>query len=190
MSTDFSLRNPLPGVLEQLSHRWSPRAFSKISMNTATLARIIDAARFSPSCFNAQPWRFYTSNDKNFNDYLALVNEANQLWAKNASVIGILVGKKFFEHNNQPNAYYAFDSGAAWMSMVLQAQHEGFHCHGMAGIQKEKIESFLNINTQTDEVLMAFAIGKIGSKEHLPENLQAKETPSARKPLDEIWLAK
>jgi len=190
MSIDFSLRDPLPGVLEQLSHRWSPRAFSKTAIEPKTLSRIIDAARFAPSCFNAQPWRFYTSNEKTFGDYLSLLNESNQIWVKNASVIGVLVGKKQFEHNGKDNAYHAFDSGAAWMTMILQAQHEGFHCHGMAGIQKQKIETFLNLNTETDEVLMAFAIGKIADKETLPENLREKETPSSRKKLDQVWLAK
>lgn len=190
MSVDFSLRDPLPGVLEQLSHRWSPRAFSKAAIPTQSLARIIDAARFSPSCFNAQPWRFYTSNEKNFSDYLSLLNETNQIWAKNASAICILVGKKQFEHNGKDNAYYAFDCGAAWMSLVLQAQQEGFYCHAMAGIQKQKIESFLNIDTQIDEVLIAFVIGKIGSKEDLPDNLRDKETPSARKKLDQVWVSR
>jgi nitroreductase len=190
MSIDFSLRDPLPGVMEQLSHRWSPRAFSKAVIPVQSLARIIDAARFSPSCFNAQPWRFYTSNEKTFSDYLSLLNESNQIWVKDASVICILVGKKQFEHNGKANAHYAFDCGAAWMSLVLQAQQEGFHCHGMAGIQKQKIETFLNLDTEIDDVLIAFAIGKIGSKENLPDNLREKETPSSRKKLDQIWLAK
>lgn len=190
MSADFSLRNPLPGVLEQLSHRWSPRAFTKTVIEPQTLARIIDAARFAPSCFNAQPWRFYTSNKQTFDDYLSLLNESNQSWAKDASVICILVGKKQFEHNAKPNAHYAFDCGAAWMSLVLQAQQEGLYCHGMAGIQKQKIETFLNLNTETDDVLIAFAIGKIGNKENLPDNFREKEIPSSRKNLDQIWLAR
>ncbi len=190
MSIDFSLRDPLPDVLEQLSHRWSPRAFSKTLIASESLARILDAARFAPSCFNAQPWRFYTSNEKTFDDYLSLLNEANQLWVKDASVICILVGKKHFEHNGKANAHYAFDCGAAWMSLVLQAQQEGFHCHGMAGIQKQKIESFLNLDAETDDVLIAFALGKIGHKDSLPETLREKEIPSARKKLDQVWLAK
>jgi nitroreductase len=190
MSVDFSLRDPLSGVLEQLSHRWSPRAFTKTVIADEILARILDAARFAPSCFNAQPWSFYTSNEQNFNDYLSLLNESNQSWAKDAGVICFLVGKKHFEHNGKANAHYAFDCGAAWMSLVLQAQHEGLYCHGMAGIQKQKIESFLNINTETDDVLIAFVIGNIGSKESLPDNFREKETPSSRKKLDQIWRTK
>lgn len=190
MSVDFSSRDPLPGVVEQLSHRWSPRAFSKTTIKPEILARIIDAARFAPSCFNAQPWRFYTSNDSNFNDYCALLVEGNQIWAKDAAVIGFMVARKNFEHNGKPNAYGAFDSGAAWMSMVLQAQQEGFHCHGMAGIHKDSAKEFFKLNENDDEVLMAFVIGKIGDAASLPESLRDKESPTPRKSLDEIWVAK
>lgn len=190
MSIDFSARDPLPGVVEQLSHRWSPRAFTKTTIAPEVLARIIDAARFSPSCFNAQPWRFYTSNETTFNDFLALLVEGNQTWAKDASVIGFLVAKKHFEHNGKPNGYGAFDSGAAWMSMTLQAQHEGYHTHGMAGILKDEISRYFNLDAKEDEVLMGFVIGKMGDAQQLPEALRAKETPSSRKSLDEIWLEK
>lgn len=190
MSADFSSRDPLPGVVEQLSHRWSPRAFTKTEIAPEVLARIIDAARFAPSCFNAQPWRFYTSNKTTFNDYLALLVDANQTWVKDAAVICFLAGKKLFEHNGKNNVHYAFDSGSAWMSATLQAQHEGLHCHGMAGFHKEKATIFFELNSETDDVIMAFAIGKIGDKENLPENHREKEKPSPRKKLNEIWLAK
>jgi nitroreductase len=190
MSIDFSLRDPLPGVIAQLSHRWSPRAFAKTTIAPEVLARIIDAARFAPSCFNAQPWRFYTSNDTTFNDYLALLVDANQAWAKDAAVIGFLAAKKNFEHNGKPNAHSSFDSGAAWFSMVLQAQHEGFHCHGMAGLHKEAASEFFKLSESDDELIMAFAIGKIGNAADLPEALRSKEVPSPRKSLDEIWVDK
>jgi len=190
MSIDFSSRQPLPGVHEQFSHRWSPRAFTKTDIAPGVLARIIDAARFAPSCFNAQPWRFYTSSHSTFNDYLSLLNESNQVWAKEAAVISFLVGKKLFEHNGKNNAHYAFDSGAAWMSAVLQAQHEGLHCHGMAGFNKEKATQYFGLNTDTDDVIMAFVIGKMGDKDSLPENLREKEKPSVRKSLEEVWLNK
>lgn len=190
MSIDFSLRDPQPGVIEQLSHRWSPRAFTKTAVAADVLTRIIDAARFAPSCFNAQPWRFYTSNDATFNDYLGLLVDANQAWAKEAAVIGFLAAKKNFEHNGKPNAHSGFDSGAAWLSMVLQAQHEGLHCHGMAGIHKDAASAFFALNENDDELLMAFAIGKIGDAADLPEALRSKEVPSPRKALNEIWVAK
>lgn len=188
MPTDFSSRDPLPGVLEQLSHRWSPRAFVKVDIAPDVLALIFDAARFAPSCFNAQPWRFYTSSPANFDEYLALLVDANQVWAKNASAICFLVGKKQFEHNGKNNAHYAFDCGSAWMSAVLQAQHEGFHCHGMAGFHKEKSTDYLGLQGEAEDVIMAFVIGKLGDKNTLPDGYREKETPSPRKKLSDIWI--
>ena len=74
-----------------LYKRWSPRAFEKTSIDDATLERIMQAARLSPSCFNAQPWRIYTSTDATFDDYLNLLVEGNQGWAKDTSVLGFMV---------------------------------------------------------------------------------------------------
>jgi len=109
---DFKYRETETGVNELFLRRWSPRAFQKTSIDTAVMRRIMDAARWSPSCFNAQPWRFYTSTDTTFDDFLNLLVEANQDWAKDNAVIGFLVAEKNFEHNGKPNAYSSFDS--AW----------------------------------------------------------------------------
>ena len=187
MSVSFSERDALEGVMRLLVERWSPRAFARFEVEDATLARLIDAARWSPSCFNEQPWRFYTSNRQTFQSHLALLGEKNQTWCKDASVIGFLVGKKHFTHNGRENHSYALDCGAAWMAMTLQARTEGLYTHGMAGIQHEKIAAYFNLDTEQEEVLMGFAIGKLGDPAQLAEAPRAKEFPSARKALQEIW---
>src|SRR5690554_6120426 len=89
----FAQRDPLAGVDPLFVTRWSPRAFAKGTVDQAVLARLMDAARWSPSCFNEQPWRFYTSTAETFADYLDLLGEGNQTWAVNASVLGFLIGK-------------------------------------------------------------------------------------------------
>ena len=91
---DFSARENPMGVDELFMQRWSPRAFQKTSIDDASMSRIMEAARWSPSCFNAQPWRFYTSTTDTFNDFLNLLVEGNQGWAKDNAVIGFLVGEK------------------------------------------------------------------------------------------------
>ncbi len=78
-------------------------------------------ARWAPSAHNEQPWRFYTSNVDTFNEYLNLLTEGNRVWAKNAAVIGFIIGKKQFEKSNKDNTSYLLDCGAAWMSMTLHA---------------------------------------------------------------------
>lgn len=192
MSQPPTTRDPKEGVSALFYERWSPRAFSQVELDDATVARLIDAARWSPSCFNAQPWRFYTanaaSNPSGFADFVNLLLEGNQSWAKDASVIGFLVGKKHFEHNGKPNASYALDCGAAWMAMTLQARQEGLYTHGMAGIKHKEIAAHFGIDPEQYEVLMGFAIGKIGDASQLNEGLQEKEYPSPRKSADDIWL--
>ena len=181
---DFSKRRNPNSIDDLFIERWSPRAFQKANIEQSVLTKIIDAARWSPSCFNAQPWRFYTSTSETFGDFLELLVEGNQDWAKDTSVIGFLVAEKNFEHNDKPNFHARFDCGAAWMAMTLQARMEGLYTHGMGGIHADKAADYLGIDKVGQEVVMGFTIGKLA--ELSPE--QAKvEIPNERKALSEIW---
>jgi len=182
---DFSKRQTNTGVAPLFTERWSPRAFQKFDIDDAVLTRIIEAARWSPSCFNAQPWRFYTSTKNTFQDFLNLLVDGNQTWAKDTSVIGFLVAEKNFEHNGKPNAYAQFDCGAAWLAMTLQARIEGFYTHGMGGIHADQVAEYLGINRDTQEVAMGFTIGKLAE---LNEEQLQNEVPNERKGLHDIWF--
>jgi nitroreductase len=184
---DFGARENPRGIDELFIQRWSPRAFQKSSIDDATMSRIMEAARWSPSCFNAQPWRFYTSTKETFDDFLNLLVEGNQGWAKDNAVIGFLVGEKNFEHNGKPNAYSGFDCGAAWMAMTLQARLEGLYTHGMGGIKAAEAAQYLQLNTEQSEVLMGFTIGQLADLNSLNQEQRDNETPNSRKGLNEIW---
>lgn len=184
---NFEARKNLTGIDDLFIQRWSPRAFQKTAIDEATLTRIMEAARWSPSCFNAQPWRFYTSTEATFDDFLNLLVEGNQGWAKDNAVIGFLVGEKNFEHNGKPNAYSSFDSGAAWMSMTLQARMEGYYTHGMGGIKAAEAAKYLKLDADQSEVLMGFTIGKLADLSALTDEQRANETPNSRKDLSEVW---
>jgi len=188
MSEVINNRSPLQGVSPLFYERWSPRAFDSGEIDEATLSRLIDAARWSPSCMNEQPWLIYTSTKNTFNDYLGLLMETNQVWAKTASVIGFMVGRKQFEKNGKDNPFQAFDCGAAWMAMTLQARHEGLYTHGMGGIKREAIVEYLDLNGDSQAVLMGFTIGRLGDPKQLSEEMRAIEKPSQRKALDQIWF--
>lgn len=185
--TDFSQRDPVDGVSELLWQRWSPRAFTKTSIEPAVLTRIMDAARWAPSCFNQQPWRFHTSTDATFDAFLALLVEGNQSWAKDAAVLGFVVAKKQFDHNDSDNPYARFDAGAAWMALSLQARLEGLHTHGMGGIHADEAAAYLQIDSGAFEVVMGFAIGLAVEPAKLSEEQRARETPNARQSLGAIW---
>lgn len=187
---DFSDRNPEPITDKLFSERWSPRAFQKTDIPEVALSAIFDAARWSPSCFNEQPWQFITatnSADSNFDLFLNLLVEANQQWARNASLLGFIVASKNFSHNDKPNATASFDCGSAWMAMTLQANKFGLFTHGMAGIKYEEVYKALDVDPESHEVICGFALGVLDIADNLPEALREKEKPSPRKPLSEIW---
>ena len=187
---DFSNRDPLPTVNEIFHQRWSPRAFKKTVLEQDILLSIFDASRWAPSCFNEQPWLFVTSSgEKDFNTFLSLLNESNQIWAKNAGLIGFIFAKKTFTHNGNQNNKAKFDCGAAWMNLTLQANLVGLHTHGIGGIDYAHVYQTLNVSPDDFDIICGFALGEADQPDSLPDTLKEKEKPSARKPLNEVWQA-
>lgn len=182
---DFSDREPAPGVDQLFYQRWSPRAFKKTEIPAETLEAIFDAARWSPSCSNEQPWLFVTSSGADdFDTFLGLLMEKNQTWAKNASLIGFIFAKKLFTHNATTNRFATFDCGAAWMGLTLQAARFGLYTHGIGGIKRDAVSSTLNISKQDYDLVCGFALGAIDT---LDDDTRSREKPSLRKPLKQIW---
>jgi len=192
MSDDlkFDSRNPLPNVNKLFHQRWSPRAFKKTLIPLPIIESVFDAARWAPSCVNEQPWLFVTSsNPDDFGTFLGLLKESNQVWAKNAGLIGFIFAKKTFAHNGNDNNKAKFDCGAAWMSMTLQANIHGLVTHGIGGMNYADVHKTLNIDKTEYDVICGFALGEADHADTLPERLKEKEKPSARKDLAAIWQA-
>lgn len=175
----------------QFIERWSPRAFTGEDIPEATLLGFIEAARWAPSAYNAQPWRFlYARRDSaDWQRYLSLLIEANRGWAQHASALLVIVSKTTFvppgKSEEQPAASHAFDTGAAWGFFALQAHLAGWHTHAMSGFDKELARRELKIPAGY-EVHAMVAVGKRGDAASLPEALQARETPSPRLALEAI----
>ncbi len=186
-TADFSQRDPRAEVIDLIYQRWSPRAFKKTQIDQEILESVFDAARWAPSCFNEQPWIFLTSTQQTFDQFLDLLVEGNQSWAKNAALIGFVLANKQFDHNGKNNSWATFDAGAAWMAMSLQASSMGLYTHGMGGIKKENIYQQFDIDKDKLEVICGFALGEIDNPENLTDELRQREQPSSRKSLAEIW---
>ena len=185
---DFSQRNPANGVDPLFYQRWSPRSFNKQPIAEEKLKTIFDAARWAPSCYNDQPWQFITtSGDEDFDFFHNLLTEFNQAWAHQAPLLGFIVARKHFEHNGKPNQVAAFDCGAAWLAMTLQARLLGLYTHGMGGIKREEVYKAFDLDPAKFEVICGFALGYIDSAEQFPEDLTEIEKPSDRKALEQIW---
>ncbi|CAM2142258.1 Nitroreductase family protein [Pararobbsia alpina] len=178
-------------IEQQFLERWSPRAYTGDEIPEATLKSLLEAARWAPSCYNAQPWRFIYArrNTPHWEQFLGFLNEFNQAWAKNAAALVIAISKNTSlppgATEEVPWPTHSFDAGAAWGYLALQASYSGWPAHGMAGIHKDKIRAELGL---PDNYIIeaAIAIGKQADKSTLPEALQQRELPSPRKPLSEF----
>jgi len=170
-------------------NRWSPRAMSGEEISDEDLMRLFEAARWAPSSYNGQPWRFiYAKRNTQYWDTLFnLMASINQTWAKNAAVLVVIVSRKNFEFNEKPSITHQFDSGSAWENLALQAETQQLVTHGMQGFDYEKARKDLSIPDNFDVMAMV-AIGKPAPKEILPSQLQQKEEPSDRKPLSELIM--
>ena len=169
--------------------RWSSRAMSGEAISEEELMSLFEAARWAPSSYNNQPWRFIYAKrgTSNWDKFMNLLVEFNQSWAKNAAVLILIISKKNFEHNNKPSVTHRFDAGSAWENLALQTSSMNLVSHGMAGFDYDKAKKDLNVPDDFKVEAMV-AIGKPGKKEDLPEDLQKNEVISGRKMLNEIII--
>jgi nitroreductase len=167
--------------------RWSPRAFSGEAISDADLRTIFEAARWAPSSYNSQPWRFfYAKRDTPaFAAFLGLLSSSNQVWAKNASALMVLASQKNFTPpgKNEPveSRSHSFDAGAAWGYLALQTLRLGYAAHAMAGFDAARAHKELNM-PEDYRPEAAIAIGRMGDKALLPEAIRAREHPNGRNP--------
>lgn len=161
-------------------------------LNDEELMPLFEAARWAPSSYNNQHWRFiYAKRDAPaWKTFLGLLVEGNRVWAEKAAVLVVIISKKTFDYNGKPAITHSFDTGAAWENLALEAARRGLVTHGMEGFDYEKAKQVLDIPDDYQVEAMA-AIGKRAPKESLPEKYQAIEKPSDRKPLkDIVWEGK
>jgi nitroreductase len=180
-------------VHDLIRSRWSPRAFADRPVPTERLGSLLEAARWAPSSYNEQPWRFFVATRDNPTEYqkmLGCLVEGNQAWARTAPVLMISVASMQFVKNGKPNPHAWHDVGLASASLVLQATALGLVCHGMAGINGTQIRTAYRI-PEGFEPVAGWAIGyQAKDLSALPEKLQERERdPRQRKPLAEMVYA-
>ncbi len=172
-----------------IQNRWSSRAMSGETISDDELNSLFEAARWAPSSYNAQPWRFLYAKRETpiFEQFLNLLVDANIMWASKAAVLGVTIARKNFERNNKPSVTHAYDTGASWQNICLEGTYRNLIVHGMEGFDYEKAKTVLEIPDDY-AILAMFAIGKRGSKESLPPALQERDIPSPRKEIEEFVM--
>ncbi len=174
-------------ILDLFHMRWSPRSMTGEPVERNDLMALFEAARWAPSAFNNQPWRFFFAmrDTDHWPILFGLLGESNKVWCAQAGVLVLLASKTTFDHNGEKARLYAFDAGAAWENFALEATHRGLVTHPMQGFDHIAAKSALNLPEELDPMIM-IAVGHQGPAEALPESLQAREKPSPRRPSKDL----
>lgn len=188
-TTKTGRRQPTYKISPLILSRWSPRSMTGEELDEDTIMSLFEAARWAPSWYNNQPWRFrYAKRNTLYWDRLFnLLAEPNKVWTKEAALLVVVISRKNFENNEKYSITHQYDAGAAWENLALEASSRGLIAHGMAGFDYVKARIDLEIPDSFD-VMAMIAIGKKGPKDNLPQQLQEREYPSNRKPLAEIVM--
>lgn len=181
-------RQPGHPIDPLFARRWSPRAFTGEAMPVEALMTLFEAARWAPSGSNVQPWRFvYARRDTPaWAPLLGALVDSNRAWAQQASVLVAVLSTTTTvptgKTEPRPVSTHAFDAGAAWVSLALQATLSGWAAHAMGGFDHDRLRAALGI---PDDVAAhaVVAIGRQADRATLPPDLQARETPNQRLPL-------
>ncbi len=170
--------------------RWSPRAFNGEAVPEDVLFQILEAARWAPSAYNSQPWRFvYARRDTPaWAGLLDLLVPGNQSWCAQAGALMVVASDSLMlppgKDTRVPSPSHSFDTGAACANLALQAARLGWYAHAMIGFDRERAFAELGF-TEGHRVEAMIALGRQGDKTSLPEGLQKRESPNGRKPLAE-----
>lgn len=180
-------------IHELIANRWSGRAYDASKPVTKDqLVSLLEAARWAPSCFGDQPWRYVVCNkSENLQAWQAAYDclvPGNQSWAVNAPLLLLICADTLFSHNDKPNKWAPYDTGAATENLCLQATALGLMAHQMGGFDADKARTTFNV-PERYQILAMVTVGYQADVESLTGETKERETAArSRKPLNELFF--
>ena len=163
-------------VIDIIRQRWSPRSFSAKQISQTQMDSVMEAARWSASCANEQPWKYYYAfhGTPGFEKLLDCLSGGNQPWCKNASVLIIAATRRTNEKDGKINEWAEHDLGLANAQLLLQSTSMGIYGHPMAGFDKVKASESLDLEEDVQPIC-AIALGFLDDADKLEEPFRSRE---------------
>lgn len=181
-------------INDTIANRWSGRAYdASQAVSHAQIIALVEAARWAPSCFGDQPWRFIVW-DKNadaqaWQQAFDCLAPSNQTWVNDAPVLMLVCADTLFNHNQQPNRWAQYDCGAAAENLCLQASSMGLMAHQMGGFNAESAQAAFAIPAQYTPMAM-LTVGYAAEISSLSGDTLTRETAArSRRSLNELFFA-
>jgi nitroreductase len=175
-------------LLPVLAERWSPRAFdAATAVDEDKLRAALEAARWSPSANNTQPWRFVVARRGSaaFDTIVANLMGFNQVWAGSAGVLIVAVAETV-DPEGKERRWATYDLGQAVAHLTIQAHHDGLHAHQMGGFDAAGLRTAFGLDEGFVPVSVT-ALGMLGDADALPEPLRERElAPRTRRPFEDV----
>ncbi len=177
-------------ILDVLAERWSPRAFdSSAPLDETKLRAALEAARWSASASNSQPWRFIVARkgSEAFAKVEAALMGFNSAWAGSAGAL-IVALTETVDQDGKPRRWAEYDLGQAMAHLSVQAHSDGLHVHQMGGFVADALREAFDVPAELTPLSVS-AIGVLGSPDLLADSARERETaPRTRRPLAESLL--
>lgn len=176
-----------------IAARWSGRAYDAAkSVSHAQLVALLEAARWAPSCFGDEPWRFVVwnkaANPQAWQQAFDCLVPGNQAWVVDAPILLLVCADSLFGHNQKPNRWAQYDTGAAAENLCLQASSMGLMAHQMGGFDANLTREKFNIPEQYTPMAM-ISVGYPADISTLSGDTLARETAArTRKPLSALFF--
>lgn len=180
-------------VEEIIALRWSGRAYDpERPVEREKLTALLEAARWAPSCFGDEPWRYLIwdriADPGNWRRAFDCLTEGNRSWAGAAPILMLSVADSVFEKNGNPNRWGPHDTGAASLSLSLQATALGLMVHQMGGFDADRIRAEFAIPARYTG-MAAITVGYQLPESAIPDEQREREyAPRSRRPMGESFF--
>lgn len=178
-------------IHQLIRDRYSTVIFSSKQIEDEKLASLFEAARWAPSAFNEQPWRFVIgikNKNENYQKLYDCLVDANKYWAEYAPVLVLSLATKKSSVTGKPNRFAEYDTGMAVGNLLAQATSLGLYVHQMGGYSISKAREFFELDDKYEPIAI-MAVGYKGDIDLFPDDLKERELKKRfRKPMNEILL--
>lgn len=181
-------------VEEIIALRWSGRAYDpERPVEREKLIALLEAARWAPSCFGDEPWRYLIWNrdadPEHWRRAFDCLTEGNRSWAQAAPILMLSLADTVFLKNGNPNRWGQYDTGASSMSLSFQATALGLMVHQMGGFDAERIRAEFEIPVRFT-CMAAITVGYQLPEAAIPDEQREREyAPRTRRPLGQSFFA-
>jgi nitroreductase len=176
-----------------LANRWSGRAYdASRPVSPDQVFSILEAARWAPSCYGDQPWRFVVWNKgadaAAWQAAFDTLMPGNQGWAQDAPVLVLVTADTLFGHNGQPNRHAQYDTGAAAQNLCLQAEALGLMAHQMGGFDAQQARALAGVPEQYTVMAMISVGYPADPATFSAEVAERENAPRKRRELGELFF--